>query len=74
MSVARVIEISSMSTVSFQDALEQGIMRASQTLRNVSSAWIKEQRVDVQDGKITSYQVNMLVTFVLDNSEPGQVP
>jgi dodecin len=74
MSVARVIEISSMSTVSFQDALEQGIMRASQTLRHVSSAWIKEQRVDVQDGKITSYQVNMLVTFVLDNSEPGQVP
>ena len=69
MSVARVIEISSLSTVSFEDAINQGIARASQTLRHVSSAWIKEQRVDIQDGKITSYQVNMLVTFVLDDSE-----
>jgi flavin-binding protein dodecin len=75
MSVARVIEISSTSEKSFEDAINQGVARASQTLRHVNSAWIKEQRVNVQEGKITSYQVNMLVTFVLDGSaEQSQIP
>lgn len=66
MSVARVTEISATSSKSFDDAVEQGIDRASTTLRNVKSAWVKEQSVAVENGKITHYQVNMMVTFVLD--------
>jgi flavin-binding protein dodecin len=66
MAVARVTEISSTSPKSFDDAIAQGIARATKTLRNVKSAWVKEQRVDIQDGRITEYQVNLLVTFVLD--------
>lgn len=64
--VARVTEISATSTDSFEDAVKVGVSRASATLRNVTSAWIKEQSVVVGDGAITGYQVNMLVTFVLD--------
>lgn len=64
--VAKVEEISSSSTVSFEDAIKQGIARADKTLRNIRSAWIKEQQVRVEDGKITRYQVNMLITFVLE--------
>jgi hypothetical protein len=66
MAVARVTEISSTSPTSFEDAIAKGIERAHKTLRNVRSAWIKEQQVRVQDGSISEYQVNMLVTFVLD--------
>jgi len=65
-SVARVTEISSTSEKGFDDAIRHGIARASKTLRNVTSAWVKEQRIDVEGGKITSYQVNLLVTFVLE--------
>ena len=64
--VARVTEISSRSEKGFEDAVESGIARASKTLRNITSAWVKEQRVDVKDGKVTGYQVNLLVTFILD--------
>ena len=67
MAVARVTEISSTSTESFEDAIRQGLNRANETLRNVRSAWIKEQQVRIQNGSISEYQVNMLVTFVLDN-------
>ena len=67
MSVARVTEISSTSTKSFEDAMQQGIARATKTLRNVRSAWIKEQEVRVEGERITEYKVNMLVTFVLDD-------
>ena len=66
MSVAKVSEISSTSTKSFEDAIEQGIARAGKTLRGIRSAWIKEQQVRVEGGRITGYQVNMMVTFVLD--------
>lgn len=66
MSVARVTEISSRSTKSFEDAITQGIDRATQTLRNVEGAWIKEQEVKISDGKIDSYEVIMKVTFVLE--------
>jgi flavin-binding protein dodecin len=66
MAVARVTEISATSTKSFEDAIQTGIDRANQTLRNVKGAWIKEQQVRVENGSITEYQVNMLVTFVLD--------
>jgi len=68
MTVARVTELSSYSTESFEDAIEKGIERAHKTLRNVKSAWVKEQEVRVgEDGKIEAYQVNMLVTFVLED-------
>lgn len=66
MSVAKVSEISATSTTSFEDAINQGIARANKTLRNVRSAWIKEQQVRVANGAITEYQVNMMVTFVID--------
>jgi flavin-binding protein dodecin len=64
-SVARITEISAKSTQGFEDAIRVGLSRAQKTLRNVTSAWIKEQRVIV-DGDRLSYQVNMEVTFVLD--------
>jgi len=67
MSVARITEISSTSTTSFEDAVQQGLTRANQTLRNVRGAWIKEQRIDVASGRISGYRVNMLVTFVLED-------
>jgi flavin-binding protein dodecin len=66
MSVARITEISSTSSESFEAAIRQGIARATKTLRQVKSAWIKEQRVEVTDGRITAYQVNLLVTFILE--------
>jgi flavin-binding protein dodecin len=67
MSVAKVSEISATSSKSFEDALTQGIARAAKTLRNVRSAWVKEQQVRVSEGSITEYQVNMMVTFVIDD-------
>ena len=66
MAVARVTEISSTSPKSFEDAIQQGVARATKTLRNVRGAWIKEQRVDIRDNAITEYQVNLMVTFVLE--------
>jgi dodecin len=67
MSVAKVSEISATSSKSFEDALNQGIARANKTLRNVRAAWVKEQQVRVSNGSITEYQVNMMVTFVIDD-------
>ncbi|HEX4897481.1 MAG TPA: dodecin family protein [Candidatus Limnocylindrales bacterium] len=67
MAVARVTEISSTSPKGFDDAIALGIERATKTLRNVKSAWVKEQRVDIENGRVTEYQVNLLVTFVLDD-------
>jgi flavin-binding protein dodecin len=66
MSVAKVSEISATSPKSFEDAIQQGLARAGRTLRNIRGAWIKEQHVRVSEGKVTEYQVNMMVTFVLD--------
>jgi dodecin len=66
MPVARVTEISSTSPKSFEDAITIGLKRANETLRNVTSAWVKEQKIALEGGKVNSYQVNMLVTFVLD--------
>lgn len=65
-SVARVSEISASSSTSFDDALKVGVARAQETLRNVKSAWIKEMQVEVGEGGITEYRVNILVTFVLE--------
>lgn len=67
MSIAKVSEISATSEKSFEDAVVQGLARANKTLRNVRSAWIKEQQVRVHEGAITEYQVNMMVTFVIDD-------
>jgi len=66
-SVAKVSEISARSDKSFEDAIKLGLARAAKTLRNVTSAWIKEQRMDVKDGQIQGYQVNMMVTFIIDD-------
>jgi dodecin len=65
MTVAKVTEISSSSTVSFEDAIKTGIARASKTVQNIKGAWVKEQSVDVENNKITQYRVNLKVTFVL---------
>ncbi len=67
MSVARVTEISSTSTESFDDATRQGIKRASKTLRGITSAWVKDQNVMIDNGRITAFKVNLAVTFVLDD-------
>ena len=68
MSVAKVEEISAVSTTSFDDAIKLGIARATKTLRGVKGAWIKEQYIRIDEsGKITEYQVNMKVTFVLED-------
>lgn len=65
-SVAKITELSVRSETSFEDAIASGIARASQTLRNVSGAWVKDQKVEVKDGKIVAYQVMLEVTFILD--------
>jgi len=67
MTVAKVSEISATSTKSFEDAIQQGLNRAAKTLRQIKSAWIKEQQVRCEGARITEYQVNMMVTFVLDD-------
>ncbi|KZY34477.1 hypothetical protein A3731_19040 [Roseovarius sp. HI0049] len=67
MTVARVTELSATSPNSFDDAVEKGISRASETLRNVKSAWVKDSNVEVDNGKISAYRVNLEVTFVLDD-------
>ncbi|MGE0043259.1 MAG: dodecin family protein [Vicinamibacterales bacterium] len=67
MSVAKVTEISSTSAKSFEDAIQQGLTRASKTIRGIRSAWIKEQHVRSDGATILEYQVNMMLTFVLDD-------
>ena len=67
MDVAKVTEISATSKVSFEDAIQLGLARAGKSIRNIRSAWIKEQQVRVEKGKISEYQVNMLITFVLED-------
>lgn len=66
MSVAKVTELSCTSTDSFEDAIRQGIERASKTLRGVRSAWVKEQRVNVNSEGVIEFQANILVTFILE--------
>ena len=65
MSVAKVTEIIASSPTSFDDAVAQGVARASKTLKNVQSAWVQEQKVVVENDKVTEYRVNLKVTFVL---------
>lgn len=67
MSVAKVIEVSASSSTSFEDAIKEGLERACDSIQNVRGAWIKEQQVSVENGRIASYRVNMQVTFVLND-------
>jgi len=67
MSVAKVSEISASSTKSFDDAVKVGIARAHKTLHNITGAWVSEMKVDVADGEVSAYRVNMKVTFVLSD-------
>ncbi|MEJ8566072.1 dodecin family protein [Elongatibacter sediminis] len=66
MSVAKVTEISSASTQSFEDAITRGIQRASRTVHGIQSAWVNEQSVVVNDNQVTEWRVNLKVTFLLD--------
>ncbi len=68
-SVARVIELSATSEESFEDAINQGVKRATSTLRNVESAWIKDMNVLIENNKVAAYKVNMAITFVLEEGE-----
>lgn len=65
MSVAKVTEIIASSKKSFDDAVENGIERASETLKNITGAWVESQKVVVEEGKVVEYRVAMKVTFVL---------
>ena len=69
MSVARVTELSATSDESFEDAINQAINRATQTLRNVESAWVKDMNVLIENGNIRGYKVNLAITFVLEEGE-----
>ncbi|MGE5285416.1 MAG: dodecin family protein [Actinomycetota bacterium] len=64
--VGKVVEITAASSKSFEDAIAMGIDRASKTLKNVQGAWVKEQKVKVNEGKITQYRVDLMVTFLLE--------
>ena len=69
MSVAKVTEISSTSSKSFEDAIQQGIAKVSESVKNVKGAWIKEQKVGIEAGKIIDYNVMMIVSFVIEDSQ-----
>lgn len=73
MSIARVTEISSTSTKSFEDCIQSGVKRATETLRNVRSAWVKEQQIKIEGNNIVEYQVNLMITFVLDEGDDKDV-
>lgn len=66
MSVAKIIEITSASEKSFEDAINQGISKASETVSNIQGAWVNEQKVKVADGRITEYRTDLKVTFLLN--------
>ena len=72
MSVATVTELSAVSTESFEAAIQEAVQRATKTLRNVQSAWVKDMNVMIENGSITGYKVNLEITFVLDEGQqPG---
>jgi len=66
MSVAKISEISSSSTKSYEDAIETGIARANKTLNGIKGAWVKDHQVSVKGGKVTEHRVILKITFVLD--------
>jgi len=66
MSVAKIVELSAESPKSFEDAIQNGIARASKTIHGIKSAWVKEQHVVVENNKVAKYRIDLKVTFVLD--------
>ncbi len=64
-SIAKVIEISAESPKSFEDAIQQGIQKASETVKNIKSAWVKEQEAKVENGRVSAYRVMLKVTFIV---------
>ena len=73
MSIARITEISSTSEKSFEDAIQSAVARATKTLRNVRGAWVKEQQIKIDNGRIIEYQVNLMITFVLEDDDQTDV-
>ncbi len=65
MAIAKVIEISAASPKGFEDAIQQGMARATETIEDIRGAWIKEFEVRMENGKISEYRVDMKVTFIL---------
>jgi hypothetical protein len=66
MSVAKVVEVSASSPTSFEDAIKNGIEKAGESLRGIKGAWVSEEKVDVEDGKIVAYRVTLRISFVLE--------
>ena len=66
MSVAKVVELTASSPTSFDDAVKSGIDKAAETLRNIQGAWVSEQKVDVEDGKISAFRVTLRITFLVE--------
>jgi flavin-binding protein dodecin len=66
MAIAKIIEVSASSPDSFEDAVKHGLDKAAETVHGIKGAWIAEQKVEVEDGKITEYRVDMRVSFIVD--------
>ena len=66
MSVAKVVELTSSSPTSFEDACTKGIEKASETLRGIQGAWVSEEKVDVEDGKVVAFRVTLRITFLVE--------
>ena len=66
MGIAKVVEVNSSSTKSLEDAIQTGIAKVTETVKNVSGAWVNEQKVVVKDNKITEYRVNLKISFVVE--------
>ena len=69
MSVAKVIEISAQHRDGFEAAIKEGIKRASETIKGIKGAWVQEQHVEINNGKIESYRVNLRITFILEGAK-----
>lgn len=66
MSVAKIVEVSASSPTSFEDAVRAGVEKASESLRNIKGAWVSEEKVDVEDGKVVAFRVTLRISFVLE--------
>ena len=66
MAIAKVVEVTSSSQKSFEDAIQTGISKVTETVKNVQGAWINEQKVIIQENKITEYRVNLKISFLVD--------
>jgi dodecin len=66
MSVAKVVELTASSPTSFEDAVKTGIEKAAETLRNIQGAWVSEEKVDVEDGKVAAFRVTLRITFLVE--------